>query len=94
MLENTDVAKAEEHYRSVVRASSSFVEAHNNLAILLHERGDLAGAEEHYSTALYLRPGDPETNYNFALLAQAKGDHEVADKYFKLSEELARSLRK
>ncbi|WP_418314239.1 tetratricopeptide repeat protein [Phyllobacterium zundukense] len=47
-----------------------YAEAHNNLAVILHESGELAAAEEHYLTALRLRPSDPETNYNLALLAQ------------------------
>src|SRR5829696_5326293 len=33
LLENPDVAKAEEHYWFAVRTSSRYVEAHNSLAI-------------------------------------------------------------
>ena len=74
MLESVDKLKAEEHYRAAIQIFPDYAEAHNNVAVLLHEKGDLAGAERHYSTALRLRPSDAETNYNFALLAEAKGD--------------------
>jgi hypothetical protein len=85
---------AEEHYRSAVRASSGYVEAHNNLAILLHERGDLAGAEEHYSTAFNSTTGRSGDKLQLRSLGAATGDLEVADKHSKLSEELARSPRR
>jgi tetratricopeptide (TPR) repeat protein len=73
LLESVNETKAEEHYRAALQALPSYAQAHNNLAILLNERGDLQRAEEHYLAALRLRPRDPQTNYNFALYLQAKG---------------------
>jgi Flp pilus assembly protein TadD len=59
-LERVDRSRAEEHYRSAIRSKPDYAEAHNNLAVLLHENGDLAGAENYYRNALKLRPEDPE----------------------------------
>jgi tetratricopeptide (TPR) repeat protein len=54
---------AEEHYRTALMLHADYPEAHNKLAILLHQQGCIDEAERHYLAALDARPDDPEAHY-------------------------------
>jgi tetratricopeptide (TPR) repeat protein len=60
-------AEAELHYRAALRIDRTFVKAHNNLGILLFERGDFDGALYHLSKAARLDSEYPETLANLRL---------------------------
>jgi tetratricopeptide (TPR) repeat protein len=69
----TDEAK--ERYRDALRIRPSFIEAHNNLGIILAIEGNKAEAILHFEAALRLRP-DYEAagkNLRFILNGEAKG---------------------
>jgi tetratricopeptide (TPR) repeat protein len=51
--QNTEAAK---HYQTAIRLDPAFAEPHNNLGLLLQERGRLDAAIEHYRIALSLHP--------------------------------------
>jgi tetratricopeptide (TPR) repeat protein len=55
-----------------VAAYPAGARGHNNLALILQQRGDAAGANTHYATALRLQPGYVSAHYNWgvALLEQ------------------------
>ena len=80
---------AELHYREAIRLWPGYGEAHNNLAILLQQRGELTEAEEHYRAALEARPEDPEAHYNYALLLRTAGRGEDAERHFRTAHDLA-----
>jgi Tfp pilus assembly protein PilF len=60
-------------YREALRLRPDYAACHNNLAVVLRERGDESGAAEHYREALRLRPEYPEAHYNYGILLEHRG---------------------
>jgi Flp pilus assembly protein TadD len=89
LLEGRDVEAAELHYRAALRSAPEYAEAHNNLAVLLHEKGALSDAKSHYLSAIRLRPVDPQTYRNLSFLLAAMGEEEQADRYRQKADELS-----
>lgn len=79
----------EECYREALALRSDYAEAHNNLAIVLRNRGRLGEAASHYQEALRIRPDYPEAHANYAALLTARGSLAGAADHF----EEALSLR-
>jgi protein O-mannosyl-transferase len=46
------------HYRLVITIRPDHAQAHNNLGVVLEEKGDFGPAAEHYKLALQLKPDD------------------------------------
>lgn len=77
---------AEEHaYREALRLNPSYAEAHNNLAVLLRQRGKDDEASIHYRRALQLRPDYAEAHYNYAILLEARGSLAGAAQHYRQS---------
>jgi Flp pilus assembly protein TadD len=79
----------EECYREALALRPDYAEAHNNLAIVLRNRGRLGEAASHYQEALRIRPDYPEAHANYAALLAARGSVAGAADHF----EEALSLR-
>ena len=71
-----------ECYREALRLRQDYPEVHNNLAVLLRQRGELAGAAEHYREALKYRPNYPEAHYNYAILLEMTDSKAGAGKHY------------
>ncbi|SRR5579883_1640380 len=72
--ELSDLADEADCYQNALRLRPNYPEAHNNLAILLKERGDEQAARLHYEEALRLWPQYPEAHYNYAILLESGND--------------------
>ncbi|MGH9592308.1 MAG: tetratricopeptide repeat protein, partial [Bryobacteraceae bacterium] len=54
--------------------------AHNNLAVILANRGDLIGATEHLREAVRLEPDVPEVHTELADVLERQGQHAEAQR--------------
>lgn len=72
----------EECYREALAHRPDYAEAHNNLAIILRNRGRLGEAASHYQEALRIRPDYPEAHVNYAALLAARGSSAGAAGHF------------
>ncbi|MDJ0762729.1 MAG: tetratricopeptide repeat protein [Myxococcota bacterium] len=68
-LGNPDAA--ESHYRLAIGYDANLKAAHNNLGLLLLEKGDLTHAEAALNTYLKLSPDDPSAHFNYALVLES-----------------------
>ncbi len=51
-----DLNEAIEHYLQALRIKPDFVDAHNNLAIVLFRKGNIEGAIAHFREAVRINP--------------------------------------
>ncbi len=65
-------------YTTTIERNPACWMAHNNLGVVLRDRGRLDEAIEHYRRALELRPEYPEAHNNLGLVLSAIGRHEEA----------------
>lgn len=73
---------AETLYRATLRANPAAWMAHNNLGILLAEKGRTAEAMGHFEAAVQLNPDWPEAHSNLGMVLQQAGRKEEAmDQY-------------
>ncbi len=63
-----------EYYREALRRRGDYPEVHNNLAVLLREKGELGSAATHYREALRLRPDYVDVHHALANLLRARGE--------------------
>lgn len=66
----------------VVRISPDHADAHNDLAVLYHQRGDIKSAIAHLETSIRLKPGDVVSTKNLAILYSGSGEYEKALELF------------
>lgn len=69
-------------FRHVIAVAPDNFLAHNNLGLVLKERGDIAAAQWHYEQALEVNPRYSQANNNLGLLKAEAGDLALARKYF------------
>lgn len=74
--ENTDEEAG--CYRQALVQRPSYPEAHNNLAVLLRQRGEEDVAAQHYEEALLQWPRYSEAHYNYGILLEGIGDRRGA----------------
>ena len=67
-------------YNGALRVDPDAFEAHNNLAIVLANRGDLVGATSHFREAARLKPELPEVHRALAEVLERQGLHEEAQR--------------
>ncbi|MFK7960841.1 MAG: hypothetical protein AB8G96_09980 [Phycisphaerales bacterium] len=72
-LMQTEPAAAEARLRAALNADLYHGPAHNNLGVLLLERGDLYGAAQEFQWASRLLPGHPDPRLNLALTFEDAG---------------------
>src|SRR5262249_2479543 len=61
-------------FREAIRLDPKLAHAHNNLGIVLTERGDLAGAEACFREAIRLDPKLAHAHYNLGLVLSDRRD--------------------
>lgn len=66
-------------YRSTLAENPAAAMAHNNLAILLAQRGDRAGAQAEFEAAVRLQPAWAEAHFNLGSLLQQMGKTPAAE---------------
>ncbi|MFO0946031.1 MAG: tetratricopeptide repeat protein [Planctomycetota bacterium] len=72
-------------YQRAIRSRPNLVEAHNNLAFALVEKGDAAGAWNHFQVVLADKPNDPKVQARYAdLLFRLGRVREAAQLYQRL----------
>jgi tetratricopeptide (TPR) repeat protein len=69
---------AETLWRDTIARNPGSWMAHNNLAILLAERGEAAGAVEHFEASLAIRPDHAAAHANLGYLLERGGDLDAA----------------
>ncbi|MEM1449644.1 MAG: tetratricopeptide repeat protein [Planctomycetota bacterium] len=74
----SDPARSEELLRDALDADLFNAKAHNNLGVLLLQRGELYLAATEFEWARKLLPGHPEPRVNLALTLERAGQHESA----------------
>ena len=74
-----DPARAEGLLREALAADLFQAKAHNNLGVLLLEKGDLYGAAHEFEWARKLLPGHPEPRVNLALTLERAGQVQEAE---------------
>jgi len=65
-------------YATTIERNPACWMAHNNLGVVLRERGERDAAVEHYRRALELRPEYPEAHNNMGIARSAEGRHQEA----------------
>lgn len=76
LLGERDLAGAERHFRTAVRAWPWYAHAHNNLAATLYEQGRVQEAIAHWRRFLELAPNDPKAPAVREALAKLEGSGE------------------
>jgi tetratricopeptide (TPR) repeat protein len=77
-IEETDAARALEHYRDALAAQIRHAGIYTNLGRLLHASGALDEAHRVYSEGIRLCPGDAVLLFNFGVLFEDRGKVEEA----------------
>jgi len=78
-----------EHYERVIEENPEDAEAHNNYAVLLHERLDeTEKASEHYKEAIETNPRLAEAQYNYGVLLLNSGRTEKSRERLEMSASL------
>lgn len=72
-MDDGDVSQAESHLRQAIAADLYHGPAHNNLGVILLERGQLYEAAEEFEWARRLLPGHPEPRVNLAIALERGG---------------------
>jgi tetratricopeptide (TPR) repeat protein len=79
LLEQRELAPAEQHFRAACAAHPRFPEARFNLGLTLQAAGRVAEAEGAWREALALQPGHAQSLVGLAALARNAGDVERAN---------------
>ena len=68
-----DLEKAETQFRETVKRAPNLASAHNELGVVLFQRGDRAGAVTEFEEALRLEPGNEKMRINLEQAMKASG---------------------
>lgn len=82
-LQSTAYADEETLWRETIARNPAAWIAHNNLGVLLDQRGDSEAAVRHYRETLRLKPDHVEAMNNLGLLFAARGHHEQAIDWYR-----------
>ncbi len=74
--------KAESSYRRALKIKSTYVVAHNRLAMLFHSQGNFSAAASSYKRSLKLNNEQPIIHFNFGGVLQEQGDIDAAKKRY------------
>jgi len=80
--QNTLWSKPIDFYKRVLTFNPSSFEAHNNLGMLLDQKGKLNEAAQHYLRSIQLNPTYEETYYNLGVLFSRQDRHKEAMVYY------------
>lgn len=86
-LDNGEIERAADRFRSAVHADETYGPAHNSLGLMYFEDGDLFQAILEFERAMELMPQDPAVYYNLALTLETAGKvFEAMDLYMQAVE--------
>lgn len=88
-LMHADPSRAEALLREALAADLYAGAAHNNLGVLLLQRGDLYGAASEFEWARKLLPGSPDPRVNLALTLELAGKAQSAEEAYTAALEVA-----
>lgn len=84
-----DIEMAKKYYHKTLVLNPDFIEAYNNLGVILEQEGDWEKAKEYYLRALSYNPEVLEVLNNLGILERKYGDKQKAIEYYKKALEIA-----
>ena len=82
LVRSNQPKEAAENYRKALRLDPAFIQAHNNLGLLLAKEGKFDEAIEHYRAALAIDPRAADVHNNFGIALLGKQAYEAAAQAF------------
>ncbi len=83
-----DVSAAETHYRLAIEYDQTLLPPHNNLGLLLLEKGELEQAQAELYIYLTKRQSDPAAHFNYGLVLEEMGRMEEAQSHYEMAAKL------
>ena len=73
---------AQELYNQVLKIDPNFVNAHNNLGVILQDLGELQKAKSCYEKTIEINPSYVKAYNNLGVILQDLGEHQKAKEYY------------